>query len=185
MEPNQFVVDYLGDLPPGSMIDLAGGEGRNALWFAKRGWQVENVEISKVALDKFLIRAEREGLLSHCTENLADAKTAAFKNRADLLLVAYLQIPAAQLAAALSNAAKQLNAGAAVFGVWHAQRNLAEGFGGPPSEELLPSPADLTQWAKQNLTSWDVFEVDRIVEKEGVSHTAIDVILKGQLAKSE
>ena len=34
--PNQFVVEYLGDVPAGAMLDLAGGEGRNALWFAER-----------------------------------------------------------------------------------------------------------------------------------------------------
>ena len=39
------------------MVDLAGGEGRNAIWFASRGWQAENVEFSEVALTKFRSRA--------------------------------------------------------------------------------------------------------------------------------
>jgi len=37
-EPNQFVASELADLPPGTAVDLAAGEGRNAIWLASRGW---------------------------------------------------------------------------------------------------------------------------------------------------
>lgn len=167
------------------MVDLAGGEGRNALWFAKNGWQTENVEISQVALDKFFLRAQHESLESRCTATHADATTAKFSLRADLLVIAYLQIPAPSLAKALSNAVDQLNPGATVFGVWHAKRNLVDGFGGPPSPDMLPTPDELEAWAEQNLETYEAFEVNRMVVKDGVKHTAIDVILKGQLAKNE
>jgi 2-polyprenyl-3-methyl-5-hydroxy-6-metoxy-1,4-benzoquinol methylase len=40
LEPNQFVETELADLPPASAIDLACGEGRNAIWLARRGWAV-------------------------------------------------------------------------------------------------------------------------------------------------
>jgi SAM-dependent methyltransferase len=51
-KPNRWVERELADLPPGSAVDLACGEGRNALWLAARGWQVSGVEFSAVALDK-------------------------------------------------------------------------------------------------------------------------------------
>ncbi len=38
--------------PPGRALDLAAGEGRNAIWLARRGWQVTAVDFSQVALDK-------------------------------------------------------------------------------------------------------------------------------------
>ena len=34
LEPNQFVVSDLSELPVGQMVDIAGGEGRKALGFA-------------------------------------------------------------------------------------------------------------------------------------------------------
>ena len=37
-EPNRFVVAEVEDLPPGRALDLACGEGRNAVWLAERGW---------------------------------------------------------------------------------------------------------------------------------------------------
>ena len=39
---NRFVIELCADLKPGMAIDLAGGEGRNTVWLAEQGWQVEN-----------------------------------------------------------------------------------------------------------------------------------------------
>ncbi len=50
--PNQFVAAEVADLTPGRALDLAAGEGRNALWLAERGWQVTAVDFSLVGLDK-------------------------------------------------------------------------------------------------------------------------------------
>ena len=38
--PNRWVEHEVADLPPGTALDLACGEGRNAVWLAARGWQV-------------------------------------------------------------------------------------------------------------------------------------------------
>src|SRR3954469_9993816 len=50
--PNRFVQADLPSLPPGRAVDLAAGEGRNALWLADRGWHVTAVAFSRVHLDK-------------------------------------------------------------------------------------------------------------------------------------
>ena len=50
--PNQFVEAELADLPPGRALDLAAGEGRNAIWLAEQGWQVTAVDFSQAGLDK-------------------------------------------------------------------------------------------------------------------------------------
>lgn len=145
LEPNEFVVEYLSDLPAGKMLDLGGGEGRNALWFASRGWHVENSDFSAVAVTKFLQRAEREGLLELCTGTTVDAThpESCVTKPVDLAVMAYLQIPAADLAAAIATAAHSLRPGGTLFGVWHARENLEYGFGGPPSPELNPTQDEL------------------------------------------
>lgn len=145
LEPNEFVVEYLSDLPAGKMLDLGGGEGRNALWFASRGWHVENSDFSAVAVTKFLQRAEREGLLELCTGTTVDAThpESCVTKPVDLAVMAYLQIPAADLAAAIATAAHSLRPGGTFFGVWHARENLEYGFGGPPSPELNPTQDEL------------------------------------------
>ena len=145
LEPNEFVVEYLSDLLAGKMLDLGGGEGRNALWFASRGWHVENSDFSAVAVTKFLQRAEREGLLELCTGTTVDAThpESCVTKPVDLAVMAYLQIPAADLAAAIATAAHSLRPGGTLFGVWHARENLEGGFGGPPSPELNPTQDEL------------------------------------------
>jgi len=123
LEPNQFVVSELGDLIQGQVVDLAGGEGRNALWLSSKGWQAENVEFSKVALEKFVARAEALGLENQRRSTHADAKHAKFQLKPDLLLICYPQLPWAELEQTLDNALEQLGDGE-LFGVWHALRNV-------------------------------------------------------------
>ncbi|MFJ8828593.1 hypothetical protein [Micromonospora aurantiaca] len=36
-EPNRFVVESVTGLTPGSALDIAAGEGRNAVWLAGQG----------------------------------------------------------------------------------------------------------------------------------------------------
>ncbi|MEZ5340292.1 MAG: class I SAM-dependent methyltransferase [Acidimicrobiales bacterium] len=50
--PNEFVASYCADLAPGRSLDLAAGEGRNALWLAEQGWDSTAVDFSPVAIEK-------------------------------------------------------------------------------------------------------------------------------------
>lgn len=50
--PNGVLVTELTDLPPGQALDVGCGEGADALWLARRGWQVTAVDISQTALER-------------------------------------------------------------------------------------------------------------------------------------
>lgn len=50
--PNQFLVEEAAGLAPGRALDVAAGEGRNAVWLAERGWRVTAVDFSTVGIDK-------------------------------------------------------------------------------------------------------------------------------------
>ena len=51
-EANRFLIQEAAGLPPGRALDLACGEGRNAIWLAERGWTVTGVDFSKVGLGR-------------------------------------------------------------------------------------------------------------------------------------
>jgi 2-polyprenyl-3-methyl-5-hydroxy-6-metoxy-1,4-benzoquinol methylase len=61
-------------IEPGRALDIATGNGRNALYLAERGFTVEAIDISQVALQEGRKRAEEKGLsvtfrqadLDHC-----------------------------------------------------------------------------------------------------------------------
>jgi tellurite methyltransferase len=42
--PRSFVEEIAASLPPRRALDLACGDGRNAIWLAERGWQVTAVD---------------------------------------------------------------------------------------------------------------------------------------------
>ena len=62
-EPNDFLVSSTSLLPPGSRILCLGeGEGRNAVYLAKRGHRVTAVDSSFVGLQKTQSLAEKHGV---------------------------------------------------------------------------------------------------------------------------
>ena len=48
--PNSQLVTEVGDLVPGTALDVGSGEGADAVWLAELGWQVTAVDISATAL---------------------------------------------------------------------------------------------------------------------------------------
>jgi SAM-dependent methyltransferase len=53
--PNGALVAEVAGLQPGRALDVGCGEGADAVWLARRGWEVTALDVSKVALQ----RAER------------------------------------------------------------------------------------------------------------------------------
>lgn len=51
-EPNQFLVEQFHRIPKGTVLSLAEGEGRNAVFLAKQGYTVTAVDGSRVGLEK-------------------------------------------------------------------------------------------------------------------------------------
>ena len=138
-EPNQFVAAELADLPPGTAVDLAAGEGRNAIWLASRGWSATAVDFSQVALDKGARLAE--GL--DVTWVRADATTWQPDEPVDLVVVAYLQVPAEDRRRAVRGAVTMLRPGGTMLLVAHDSTNIAEGTGGPQDPAVLMTAEDV------------------------------------------
>ncbi len=51
-EPNGYLKEELAKLKPGKLLLPGEGEGRNALWAAKQGWDVTAIDASEVAQQK-------------------------------------------------------------------------------------------------------------------------------------
>lgn len=61
-EPVDFLHLHLPDLPRGTALDLAMGEGRNALFLAQHGFTVTGIEKSSAGVAKARTRAHKEGV---------------------------------------------------------------------------------------------------------------------------
>ncbi|MFE2725972.1 class I SAM-dependent methyltransferase [Kitasatospora sp. NPDC059327] len=145
-EPNRRVVGELTGLTPARALDLAAGEGRNSIWLARQGWRVTGLDYSAVALE----RAERltadlpDEVADRLTWRHGDARTFPLPPEGyDLVLVAYLQLPADARRTALRRAAAALAPGATLLVVGHDTTNLTEGVGGPRDPRVLFTPDDV------------------------------------------
>ena len=139
--PNQFVEQSLADLPPGRALDLACGEGRNARWLAGRGWHVTAMDFSPVAVEKG--RRLTEQLHDQVDWQVGDALTTPLPGDLDLVVIAYLQLPAPERATVTRRAFDALGVGGTLFVIAHDSTNLSEGTGGPQDPDVLFTAEDV------------------------------------------
>jgi SAM-dependent methyltransferase len=137
-EPNRFLVSEVGDLEPARALDLACGEGRNAIWLAERGWEVTAVDFSDVAVEKG--RARNAEVDFRVEDVVAfEPERGAF----DLVILFYLHLPWHELEQVLRKAAAAVAPGGTFLLVGHDLRNLTEGKGGPQDPTVLYRAEDV------------------------------------------
>lgn len=185
--PNRWVERELGDAAPGTALDLACGEGRNAVWLAQRGWQVIAVDFSAVALEKGAEQERRAGVRRPIEWVCADATTYRADRPVDAAILCYLQLAEDLRRAAVRAAGQAVGPGGTLLVVGHDSRNLPDGTGGPQDPTRLFTAADLAEdIAGLGLRVERAEEVLRPVE--GADRPAIDALLRatrdGPLARA-
>jgi SAM-dependent methyltransferase len=175
-EANRFLVDEIGSLASGRALDLACGEGRNAVWLAERGFEVDAVDFADVALEKARRAAEARGVEVSWIE--ADVESWAPVERVyDLVIVFYLQLPWDRMRPVLHRAARAVAPGGTFLLVGHDRTNLERGHGGPKSPDVLYTPDQISA----ELPGLGIVEAarrERSVETDQGTRTAIDCLVR-------
>jgi SAM-dependent methyltransferase len=177
-DPNIFLAAEAATLPPGRAVDLACGEGRNAVWLAEQGWAATGVDFSDVGLDKGRRLAADRGV--DVTWICADTTTwTPPEGGYDLVAVCYLQLPADQRRQAIGVAGRALAPGGTLLVVAHDSNNLTGGTGGPPNPDVLYRPADVLadlEAAGIQVTVERAETVERVVA--GAERPALDCLVR-------
>ncbi len=171
-EPNLFLPPLVEGMPTGTALDLACGEGRNAIWLARHGWSVTAVDYSSVGIEK----AKKLAGDTEVEWVVADVTTYEPGKTYDLVVIFYLHLPPDQIAGALTRAVGAVAPGGTFFAVGHALSNLENGYGGPPYPEILWTPKMISPL----LGDLDVIELgERERYVESAEATAIDLVVWG------
>lgn len=176
-EPNSFLVAELADLTPGRALDVACGEGCNAIWLAEQGWEVTGVDFSSVALDKARRLAESRRV--SVTWRVADVVSGTPEPAAfDLVAIFYLHLSSEARRRAFGAAARAVRPGGTLLVVGHDTTNLTDGWGGPRDATVLYGPDDVVADIS-DLEIVDATHVDRpVVVTDDGPKTAIDVLVR-------
>ena len=176
LTPNRTFAGEAEDLQPRRALDLACGEGRHAVWLAKRGWRVTAIDFSEVAIARARARAAHEGVeVDFRTVDLLDfeSETHVF----DLVLVLFLQLPADERRVVLRRAARALAPGGTFLLVGHDLTNLAAGTGGPSDPAVLFAPEDIVT----DLPGLEIEKAERVLrDVVDADRPAIDTLVRAR-----
>ncbi len=177
-EANRFLVREADGMPPGRALDLACGEGRNAVWLAERGWRVTGVDFSGVGLEKAKALAEARGVKADWI--IADLLDYRPEPQAfDLVIVFYLQLPAVQRTPILHQAAGAVAPGGTLLLVAHDSANLEHGHGGPQDPVVLYTAEDVARGLESSGLRIERAErVERPVDTSDGPRTALDALVR-------
>jgi 2-polyprenyl-3-methyl-5-hydroxy-6-metoxy-1,4-benzoquinol methylase len=174
--PNRFLVSEVAEIPTGRALDLACGEGQNAIWLASLGWAVTGVDYSEVAIAKANARAERDGVAVEFTSaDLVEyePRRAAY----DLVLVLYLHIPSSQRGVVHAKASAAVAPGGTFLLLGHDRANLTDGVGGPSDPDLLYTADEIAA----ELPGLEIEKATTVLrDVEGEDRDAIDTIVRAR-----
>ena len=175
-EPNAFFKVRIDRLPaPGRLLLPAEGEGRNAVYAARRGWSVDAFDFSPAGREKALRLAERHGV--RINYEVADYETAHIEPGAyDAVALIFAHKPEHLRRAVHRKLASALKPGGHLFLEAYSKEQLAYGTGGPPNEQLLYALDDL----REDFSTLDILELEQVEAEihEGRYHTGLASVVR-------
>ena len=179
-EPNDFLAANYQAIPPGKVVSLAEGEGRNAVFLASRGYQVTAVDSSSVGLAKAERLAQERGVeLATVVADLATYDLG--ENQWDGIVSIFFPLPSAVRQQMHHRIVRALKPGGVYLVEAYTPEQLKHGTGGGPSadnkltKEMLE--ADLA-----DLTFEHLVELEREVV-EGTYHTGTAAVVQAVARK--
>ncbi len=105
VSPSTLVLESTANLPPGQALDIGMGNGRNAVYLARKGWKVTGIDVSREAIKQAQAQAAKVG-------TTIEANVARFEDippyiaRYDVILCMYVSHVATKNAAKIVNMLK-------------------------------------------------------------------------------
>lgn len=135
-KPNVFFKQVLDSLPVGKVFIPAEGSGRNAIYAAKKGWEVTSLDYVESAKEQALAFAKQENV--EITYHVSPVLDFSYPTETyDLIAVIYMHLTEVEMKSFIEKAHKALNKNGLFILEAFTKEQLGKPSGGPKSLDLL------------------------------------------------
>lgn len=181
---NVFIKDNIHIVPKnGSVLCLAEGEGRNAIYLAKEAYEVEALDASEIGLAKLAKRINDENL-ENISLNLCDLNDWEPQQSYDAIVASFMHLPEPLRSQTFEKAMDALKPQGHIIMEFFSQDQMREGYssGGPKDLDLLYDVNDLFPiFTRKDITIMQLSQEEDTLD-EGLGHqgkaSLIRVIVK-------
>lgn len=173
--PNDFLAEVVEQIPQGTVLSLAEGEGRNAVYLARLGYQVTGVDASEVGLAK----ASQLAAAAQVTITTVAADLQQYDigvARWDGIIACFCHLPPGLRKQVHTAVVQGLKPGGVFVLEAYSKEQLAYGSGGPQSLEMLMDLDELKQ-ELAGLVFRHAVTREREVH-EGIGHTGLASVIQ-------
>ncbi len=182
-EPNLYVASHIDALTePAKILFLGEGEGRNAIYAARRGHAVTALDASDVGLAKCAERAQSENLALELIHT--DLEIWESTERYDVVLCSFLHLPEPLRSDVYAKVLGLLNPGGLFAGEFFSIRQMPRTTGGPKEETLLYTAEQLRSIFERHsgIEILELRELDTELN-EGRGHVGIASVVRMAVRK--
>lgn len=179
-QPNEFLKNYLDNYNPGSILLPAEGEGRNAVYAAKKGWQVTAIDYSVEGQKKALEWAEQNSVLINY--EVVDLTEWQSNKEFDVIALIYAHFTPKKREYIHQNLIRNLKPGSTILLEAFSKKQIEFDSGGPKDPEMLYNTDSL----KSDFSGLQIdFLQERLIElNEGRFHLGEASIIRMIARKS-
>ncbi len=143
-EPNDFLRERAGAIPPGPVLCIGDGEGRNGVFVASLGHEVTSVDLSSVGLGKARALAAERGVALHTVQaDLVDFEIGV--GCWSGIVSIFCHLPAALRDELFPRLVEGLAPGGVLLLESYTPAQIGRGTGGPQDVDLLETSAELAR----------------------------------------
>lgn len=147
-EPNDFFKQTLDSLPPGKVLLPGEGEGRNAVYAARRGWDVDAVDFTSNGKNKAIKLAREQNVhINYYVEDITECTPK--KEHYDAVALIFLHLPQDATRDLYRKLISSLKPGGMFFFQLYSKEQIDYQTGGPGNPEMLYSIGELEKYMEE------------------------------------
>ncbi len=174
-EPNKFFEEEVNKLNPGKILMLGEGEGRNAVYAASLGWNVDAVDQSEAGKIKAMqLSSERKVNINYYVEDLYSYTPK--QNHYDAAAFIFLHLEESLRSIVFKKAIDSLKPGGKIIFEAFEKEQIKNNSGGPKSIELLYLLKDVIEDFID--LDFEKLAKEKIVLNEGKGHEGEGVVIR-------